>query len=621
MRGNRWRYRLDNYLSRGTPAVILALGLISLFVITLVALVLLFFDLHPKDNPTIFDYFWASFIHTYDPAQLASDTDTSWWYRLIIFIACLSGVFILSTLVGVLTTGLQTKLDELRKGKTLVVENNHTLILGWSEEIFSIVKELIVANENHKHSCIVVLAERDKVEMEDELRIKVGSPQRTRIVCRTGSPLEFTDLEIVVPHKARSIIILHPENSNNPDAYIMKVLLALTNNKMVAPVRNIVCAINDEDNRKVAQMIGGNRLSLVASERVIAQIITQTCRQPGLSLVYAELLDFAGDEIYFQPEPQLVGKTYRDAVLGYDNSCVIGLQLDGGGIYLNPPADYMIGQNDAVIAISQDDDTVILSEKKQDIVFEYHISAFEPKQPIPEHVLILGWNKNAPNIIRELNGYVAPGSSVHVVAERLVSEHIMELDSHLENLDCTFVYGNITRRGVLDSLDIPAFDSIILLSYHDIADIQEADSQTLITLVHLRDISARSAKHLSIVSEIRDERNRPLVEIESVHDFIVSEKLVSLLMTQLSENPQLSVIFTDFFDEEGMEIYLKPAEDYVPLNTRVNFATVCESALRRGETAIGFKKADVNGEVVVNPKKSQEIIFASSDAVIVIAEN
>ena len=614
----RLRYKLDNYLSRGTPAIIIALCVLSLVVIVIVATILFALHLEPKPDSTYWDYLWVTFLHTYDPSQLAYD-DKPWQYLAIIFIACLAGLFLLSTLIGVIMAGFQSKILELRKGKTIVVEEDHTLILGWSEEVISVIRELVIANRNRKNPCIVILSEKEKMWMEDEIRIKIGNTENSKIVCRSGSPIEFSDLDIVVPHKARSVIIISPDNVGNPDAYVMKVVLALTGNKFPSKVKSIVCSLTDEDNRKIARLIGDKCISVVAAENVIAQIITQTCRQPGLSFVYQELLDFAGDEIYFQNEPRLFAFEYRDAVMGYETSTIIGIRKASKEIVLNPSSFSLLGLGDSLIAISEDDNTVVMSGNKNYDIQESLIS--NGWEPIPkrERVLILGWNKNAPNILRELDQYVTMESQARVVAERLVGEHIFQLDADLKKLDCTFTYGSITKRGMLDSLDIPSFDSVILLSYDDIHDVQEADSQTLITLVHLRDIATNSGKPLSIVSEMRDVRNRSLVEIDSVHDFIVSHQLVSLLMTQLSENPELDFVFKDLFDDEGVEIYLKPVEVYVKTDVPVNFYTVSESALRRNETAIGYKRTADGGNVKVNPKKNESIIYQPGDMIIVLS--
>jgi hypothetical protein len=81
------------------------------------------------------------------------------------------------------------------------------------------------------------------------------------------------------------------------------------------------------------------------------------------------------------------------------------------------------------------------------------------------------------------------------------------------------------------------------------------------------------------------------------------------------------------FDEEGSEIYLKPAGDYVVLGQPVDFYTVLESARRRGETAFGYRllgraeDPDANYGVVMNPDKGEAVTFGQADKIIVLAEN
>ena len=170
------------------------------------------------------------------------------------------------------------------------------------------------------------------------------------------------------------------------------------------------------------------------------------------------------------------------------------------------------------------------------------------------------------------------------------------------------------------------YDHIIVLSYSDLMEKQQADAKTLITLLHLRDIADRGGHGLSVVSEMLDLRNRALAEVTRADDFIVSDKLVSLILSQVSENKQLNAVFADIFDPEGSEIYLKPAGNYVKLGQPVNFYTVTAAARQRGEVALGYRirahsaDASLAYGVAVNPDKDKAITFSEADRMIVIAE-
>jgi len=527
----------------------------------------------------------------------------------------------------VLTTGLEDKLDELRKGRSRVIETGHTAILGWSAQVFPIISELVVANENLPKSCIVILGDKDKVEMEDDVRDKAGDTGRTRIVCRTGSPMEMADLEIVSLHSAKSIIILAPEDADDPDSSVIKTMLAITNNPHRRPEPyHIVAEMHNPRNMDVARIVGRDEVELVLTGELIARITAQTCRQSGLSVVYTELMDFAGDEIYFQAEPALVGKTFGEALLAYEDSAVMGLCHKGGQPKLNPPMDTRIQDGDQVIAISEDDDTVVLSGLTDLGINEGAIRTAQPAEAVPDHVLILGWNWRAPTIINELDHYVAPGSTATVVADFADGEaEIARCCGEMQNQTVAFQQGDATDRQTLDGLPLATVGHVILLAYSDKLNTQQADARTLITLLHLRDIAERTGYSFSIISEMLDIRNRNLAEGTRADDFVVSDRLISLILSQISENKALGAVFTDLFDPEGSEVYLKPAADYVALGQPLNFYTVVEAARRRGEAAMGYRVQAYAGDatkaygVVVNPDKSVPITFAEQDKIVVLA--
>lgn len=622
---DRLRYAFDNSMSRGATALIGYLGLASLALIAVSALVMVIFQIAPagEDQPGFFEAAWLSLMRTLDSGTMGGDAGQG--FRGAMLFVTLGGIFIVSALIGVINNGIDDKLTELRKGRSFVLERDHTLILGWSPKIFTILSELVLANQNRSNPRVVILADKDKVEMEDEIADKIGPTGKTRIICRTGTPLDLNDLEIVNPHAARSIIILAPE-SEEPDSEVIKSILAITNNPHRRPEPyHIVAEIDELRNLEVARMVGRDEAQLVVTSDLISRIIVQTSRQSGLSVVYTELLDFGGDEIYFQEEPKLVGRTFGEALLAYESSAILGLRRRDGAILLNPPMDTRIGEGDKVIAVSEDDDTVKVSERPGEIE-ESAIRGTTPTPPRPEKTLLLGWNQRGSAIVGELDHYVAPGSELVLVASVEGVEEAISQDVSLQNQRLTVRKADTADRRVLDALGVAAFDQIIILCYSDDMEIQAADARTLITLLHLRDIAEKGGHDFRIVTEMLDVRNRELAEVTQADDFIVSNKLTSLMLAQISESKELSAVFADLFDPEGSEIYLKPAGDYVEPGRPVSFYTVTEAARRRGEVAIGYRHAAQGKEaakaygVVVNPKKSERVTFAAGDQVIVLAE-
>jgi hypothetical protein len=279
-------------------------------------------EVNPDEELGFIEGAWQILMSTLDQGAMAGDQ--TWSFRAVRFVATLGSLFLLSILIGSISSGIDAKIGELKKGKSRVLESNHTLILGWSEKIFSILTEIIEANSNQKKPSIVILANRDKEEMDDEIRQRITNLKNTRIIVRSGSPLSSSAINVVNPNEARSIIVLAGEEENT-DTYVIKSVLALTNgkNRKKEPY-HIVAELKDPKNMEAADLVGNDETIFVLSSDLISRITAQTCRQSGLSVVYSDLLQFEGDEIYFADANKLVGKSYKESIMMYETSSVLG---------------------------------------------------------------------------------------------------------------------------------------------------------------------------------------------------------------------------------------------------------------------------------------------------------
>ncbi len=623
---DRFRYRFDNLMARGTVSQIIGLLLLMIFICTLAILIIQVFGLAPEGDDGLTSSVQAIWENAFDPANLVFSTG-SWVYVLIMFLIALTGIFVLSALIGILSAGLDSKLEELKRGRSFVAENDHTVILGSSSKVYSIISELVIANENVRNPCITILADEDPADLLDEIQNRVGDTQNTRIVIRRGDPLDTNDINIVNLNGAKSIIVPAPE-TGDPDIWVIKVVLAIVNNphRRTEPYQ-IIVELSEKKNSEVVKMVGRDEVEIVLTKGLISRLVAQTCRQSGLSLVYTDLFDFGGDEVYFYEEPLLFEKSFGEAQLQYEDSTLIGLFSSDGEIYLNPPAKRVIKPGDRVIAISEDDDTVRVSESGPTSTNNKFFSdPAEVTQP-PERTLIIGWNQKIFPIIEELDQYLAAGSELTIIADTKGGKRQIEaIKDNLENQKLTYKKSDTTDREVLDSIGIPDYDQVIVLSYSDELNEQEADANTMLTLLHLRDIADNSECCFRVVSEMLDIRNKELAQATRADDFIVGGNLISLVLAQISENRHLSAIFEQLTSEEGAEIYLKPASDYVVLETEVDFYTVLSAAIQRDEIAFGYRKSEYsmdeskNFGVTINPAKSDKVVFHVDDTVVVLSE-
>jgi len=623
----RLRYRFDNLMSRGVGAQILLLAIVSAVLVLITAVAVEAFDVVPSDDNGS-DSFgrvsWKSLMHMLDPGNLGGDA-AGWTFLFIMLFITIGGLFVLSALIGVLNQGFGALIESLRRGRSQVIERGHTVILGWTPKIHTLLGELAEASANQRGACVVILADRDKVSMDAEVAPTMRG-KRLRVVTRTGSPMAPDDLALVSLPTSKAVIALAPEvhpsgapmAAHESDTVVLKSLLAVAK---AAPTRDlhVVAEIYDERTAAVARMVAGERAGLVLASPLISRLLVQTGRQSGLSIVYTELLDFAGNEIYVVAQPALAGAAFRDAVHRYGTSSLIGVITAGGETLVPPPLDRVLAEGDRLVAISQDDDTLILDGAPPKVDEGVLVPPPPRVAPRPERTLVLGAGTRLGTVLTELEKYVAPGSETLVVAESVAEPPA------LANMRVTARTADITDRGVLESLAIATFDHILVLSELTGRTQEMADARTTVALLHLRDLARLAGKKVPITSEILDIGNRELASVTEADDFIVSNTLVSLMVSQIAENRHLVSVFEELFDPEGHEIYLKPASEYVRAGSHA-FGVVCEAALRRGELAIGYRLAKTADDpaaafgVTINPSKQRPVELGAADKIIVLAE-
>ncbi|WP_191885494.1 CASTOR/POLLUX-related putative ion channel [Streptomyces mutabilis] len=624
--GDRARYWFDSTLARGAAALVGWMALLCLAVVVPTSAVLVWTD--PDAPPSLADRLAEVWRLTGETLRLGGATGTPLRALMSVLLALVTLLFV-STLVGLITTALTERLTSLRRGRSTVLEQGHAVVLGWSEQVFTVVSELVTANANQRGAAVVVLADRDKTVMEEALSTKVGSFGRTRLICRSGPTTDPAVLPLSSPATAGVVLVMPPDEPD-ADAEVVKTLLALRAALAGAEPRPpVVAAVRDNQYRLAASLAAGPGGVVLESDTVTARLIVQAARRPGISLVHQELLDFAGDEFYLLSEPSLTGRPFGDALLSYSTSSVVGL-MRGATPLLNPPPETPIAPDDLLVVITRDDDTAWLDDCAD--LAEQAAMASRPSTPAPaERVLLLGWNRRAPLMIDQLHRRARPGSTVDVVAERgeATIRQVSEADADSGNgLSLALHHGDITRPETLRHLDVHSYDSVIVLGRDPVPGQppDDPDNRTLVTLLLLRRLEEATGRELPLVTELIDDRNRALAPISPGADVIISGKLIGLLMSQISQNRHLAAVFEELFSAEGTGVRLRPATDYVLPGSETYFATVVAAARRRGECAIGYRSHDDSSTspgygVRINPPKRERRRWTALDEVVVIGKD
>ncbi|KAK8626594.1 hypothetical protein V6N13_134231 [Hibiscus sabdariffa] len=581
------------------------------------------------------------------------------------------GMLISAMMLGLVSDAISEKVDSLRKGKSEVIEKNHTLILGWSDKLGSLLKQLAIANKSVGGRVVVVLAERDKEEMEMDIAKLEFDFMGTSVICRSGSPLILADLKKVSVSKARAIIVLaSDENADQSDARALRVVLSLTGVK--EGLRgHVVVEMSDLDNEPLVKLVGGDLIETVVAHDVIGRLMIQCALQPGLAQIWEDILGFENDEFYIKRWPQLDGMQFEEVLISFPDAipCGVKVAADNGKIIINPDDNYVLKEGDEVLVIAEDDDTYAPGPLPEVRRVSFPEVPELPKYP--ERILFCGWRRDIHDMIMVLEAFLAPGSELWMFNEVTEKEREMKLIdggldiSGLENIKLVHREGNAVIRRHLESLPLETFDSsltcssgkqlitnskgqILILADESLEDsVVHSDSRSLATLLLIRDIQSKRLpykdtkstslrfagfSHSSwiremqqasdksiIISEILDSRTRNLVSVSRISDYVLSNELVSMALAMVAEDKQINRVLEELFAEEGNEMCIKPAEFYLFDQEELCFYEIMVRGRRRKEIVIGYRLANSERAVINPPRKSELRKWSLDDVFVVIA--
>ena len=640
-----FRYKFDNFMARGGLSIFISLVvafLVLLITVGAIRGVVYAIDggiTAERHEGGFFNQLYQTFIHLSDPGTMAYDIDSSPGYKLTAILAGLGGVVIFSALIAFITTALDQKIHQLRKGHSKVIEENHTLILGWNERVVEILRELAIANESEDDACVVILSKNDKEFMDDQLKMHFSDTKPMRIVTRSGSESSLLNLDVVSVQTAKSVIALGSCNASSSDrikadsdTIVVKTILAVVASLPDDFDTPIVAEVFHERNRNIVQDISKYTICIDANE-ILAKIMVQTSRSIGLSVVYSEIFSFDGCEMYFH-NADWGGITFGDLPYRFPDGIPMGVMQATGKLLINPPPDTVLEAGDSILILAEDDSTIAFRSKP--VAPHQDISLVDVRQEQAiEHELIIGWTPRVEAIVREYSDYVLDGSSIDIMlrsADENVREKVERIDKDLEGVSVTLIDANPLSVEDLLRAEPYKYDNIIILSQGDKEnDDERTDSETIVILLMLRNIFntlPEKSKNMKLITEVLDSENQALVARTGVHDFIISNRYISMLLAQISEDADIKQVYDDLFKEEGSEIYLKPTTMYFEaFPIEVTYADMIAIVQQRGEVCLGVKTKALEQDMNCNfgikliPEKNVKYTLSAEDSLVVLAED
>ncbi len=596
----RFRYWFDNRMARGSLGLIRALVAASIILAVIIAGLIVLFRLNGESDAA--SVFWDS-IATIINAWMPYYDDGEIGYLLLMTVVAVAGLLFTSVLIGIVTSTIEEKIIDLRKGNSRVLERDHIVVLGFYPGEFTLLRQLVLAAAEDP-ACIVVADDLDREEMEQTIADNIDVPKNVRIVCRTADITVPADLEKCSLETCRTVVV-----SPTDDIRTVKALLAvsaLAESKGAVVRTNAI--LSRPEHRLPPTMADAHCITALQTNDTLAKMIAHSCTQTGLSETFREIFNFDGSEFFLVAFPALTGAAFAEASARLDRAVPVGVWRDGS-ILLNPDPALRLEPGDRLLIFSEENDTAILTDYQP----EADAPDAPPAVPADEvtDAVIIGWNETLPIILRELPenvrhvflaGERAP-EELRDAAKAVAEEQGFRLKRCKQDIK--------TETGLLEVAKLA--EHIVVLNDHE-KETDDADMESIFLLLNLRDLRTRCGLRFNITAEMRAERNQSLVAGGDRTDFVVASSMSSLCLAQLAESPELVDVFRELLSNEGNELYLKSAARLGLAGTHT-VRRLRAAALRERFILLGYIR---DGQSVFNPPLDESVTLDPADQLIVL---
>ncbi len=435
---------------------------------------------------------------------------------------------------------------------------------------------------------------------------------------------------IIVP--ARSFDL---ESTISSDVETIKALLSLDGQAggETAKLPYVVAEIQDPRKSDIARRAYRGRLEVVAGDASISRLMVQNIRHPWLSHVYIELLSHdIGNNFYIRRDDQLVGRSVAELGVMLKDSVLCGVVRTHDDAYLphlNPAVDYRIAPGDGLVLIARSYDDTLRPGAHSAAAPEI-VAGTSPVQSVPDgavksrRVLVMGWSRKVPALLRECATYGEDTFKVSVVSARSVAERVRALiEEGFANAQdaCEHLEADFTSEDELRAMNVQQYDSIILMSSDRMGSGEQADARSIVGYLLLEGLLAGQQPRPRLLLELSDPHNERLMGGRSA-EVMISPLLLSHMLAQVALRQELRPVFDALFSAGGPEITFRKLQAYGQASGSFTFQELQKLAWMHGETALGICRATIETEgrraLELNPGRDRPLALGPDDRLVVM---
>ena len=602
----RFRYRFDNVLARGTTAALAWLGIVTLAAVLFSAVLLTLFGVtFTGTGPSgLAEDTWQSLLRILDTGTMAGDI--GWGRRILALLITLFGLLVAGTLIGIIAAGVEDRIDSMRRGRSTVIESGHLVILGGSTRLPTIIEQLVLANSERAANTIVVLSQTDPTELRHAVIRSAPDLHRTSVVYRFGDPRVRADLAITRIGEARGVIVL-PEDDGD-DVSVTRTVLAL--NAELGGLHDLPVVVEVADPITAQRLVHafGPTMHPIVTDEAVAKTAAFALRQRGLSKVVNELTDFNGCDLHITDRPELLGVRFDEIVGRFANARPLGIARPDGHFDLNPAADATMVEGDRLVVIANDLEHIEVADER------VHLRKGGPTEldaaSIEEHILVVGWN---PLGVQLLGGWAAATSAASTVHIAFDPRLIEPSDILIPPVDIEVRLSPTSESSSL-VLD-PTPTTIVVLGYSSI-DSDVADARTMLDAMHLVRRCADAEHVPRLVVQLLDDELADLAGLTGPDDFLISSAFGSQFIAQLIEQPERRAVLLALYGADNASVRMIPCDRFGLVGT-FTMNELVTSAYELGVLAIGWRHT-ADGSVVLNADGATSVTLGADDELVVV---
>lgn len=675
---------------------------VNVLLVLLAAWIISAFAVPGNENTGFFTAVYNTFTMILDAGCIQSVISDPAGANLFLIIFCLVVIVVCmitftGALIGYATNVVSNLIENANANSIKLRISGHVAVLGWNTRASEIINDLlycrtwqkvVVLSEGNREAILDEINERlaDTIERENAaLEESVRQMPRLKkffymhkhklrnnvaVVVREGDVFSAVHLNNIQLNKAKSIIILgkdlrsairegasSDEETEKGDNRTVKTLIQvvdIASNVLSADNQKVVVEIENEWTGDLVDKIIRAKLNLdkcrvvpFRVHTVMGQLLSQFSLMPELNKVYSSLFSNKGTSFFARSQARPASDI--DFAETYLNTHRRALPL----LFIK---DEMTREDFFYYMADSDKDIDIASDRAMGTC----PVGLNKDYWLPEkHVLILGSNSKISNVMDGYENFCSEWTNekhpqiVHVTVvddeEKLQRENFYSRYKFVENCVPARI---IERDKIADIIkdfvyEHPDNSSILILSDDTVPD-DDIDAKMMTFLIYAKDVINRARVNkrnvnfnVDIIAEVMDPRHVDLVRSYDVDNVVISNRYISKMVTQISEDFARYNLYADIMDYDdmetavydGIEIYIKKAGEYFselpPKNTPVDtvIRSVYEASRRFWGSEMDFAMLlgyiDTRGKVTLfgGARDQQTVTLTAEDKLIVFSNH